>query len=69
MPRNKSLNRKLIECGVSAPYASQIARGLRAPSLALAVAIYQSTGLKFGPIKNATPREIATIGKLLEADQ
>lgn len=39
------LARRLIAIGVSRPYASQLARGLRTPSLALAQRIERSLGI------------------------
>jgi hypothetical protein len=38
-----TLYRHLKALGVSAPYASQLARGLRAPGLALAIRIWRAT--------------------------
>lgn len=62
--------KKLLESGVvSKPYASQIASGARQPSLETAFAIYRATGLKFGKIKDATAKQIATMGQVLVADE
>lgn len=58
--------KQLMDCGlVSQPYASQIASGSRAPSVKLAIKIYRATGLKFGPIENANPRQITAMEQVL----
>lgn len=60
-----STNARLVAAGVSKSYASQIASGKRDPSLALAISIFRATGLKFGPISNASKAEIATLEKTI----
>lgn len=50
--------------GMTKGYASQISNGKRNPSLPLAVKIYRRLGVKLGPIKNATGREIDALEKV-----
>lgn len=49
--------------GCSAPYASQIMSGARSLSIAKAIAIYDKTGHKIGPIEGATPEELTVLRK------
>ena len=56
-----TLYHRLKTLGVSAPYASQIARGTRAPGLILAIRIWRATGLKLGPIAGASRAAIARL--------
>lgn len=66
MRETSPIYRQLLDSGVvSKPYASQIASGQRAPGLKTAIAIYQATGLRLGPIKDASPKEIATMGRVM----
>jgi DNA-binding transcriptional regulator YdaS (Cro superfamily) len=44
--------------GVSVPYASQLLSGTRTPPVPTAISIFRKTGLKLGPIAQATPEEI-----------
>jgi hypothetical protein len=64
MANAPSLCKQLANIGISAPYASQISRGVRDPSLALALRIYSEIGIKLGPIKNATNSEIAALKRM-----
>jgi hypothetical protein len=62
--------RTLMASGVFDPkkgkgYASQIARGVREPSLDLALRIYEATGLRYGKLKDATAKDIATISRVM----
>jgi len=50
--------------GISVPYASQILKGERFPSLEVALMIYDRAGQKFGPLKGLTKREIETARKM-----
>lgn len=59
-----SLAKRLVEAGISQPYASQISRGRRAPSLPLAIKIYRVIGVKMGPITDASEDEIDTLEKM-----
>lgn len=54
----------LVGMGMTKGYASQISNGKRNPSLPLAVKIYRRLGVKLGPIKNATGREIDALEKV-----
>lgn len=49
---------RLVAIGIPRPYASQIARSIRKPSLRLALKIFRETGLKFGPLIGATTKDI-----------
>lgn len=59
-----SLNSKLVELGVSKSYASQISRGKRPPSVALAIRIFREIGVKLGPIANASKDEIEALERV-----
>jgi transcriptional regulator with XRE-family HTH domain len=50
--------------GISLPYASQILSGARSPSLTMAIGIFRKTGLKFGPIAQATPEDIEVMARV-----
>lgn len=53
---------KLAEAlGISLPYASQLLGGTRTINPALAVRIYRATGVKLGPITEATDAEIDVV--------
>lgn len=49
--------------GVSAPYASQLARGLRRPSRAMAIRIFRETGRKMGCLEDASDAEIHVLSR------
>ena len=51
---------------ISVPYASQVLRGIRAPSIHMAFQIYDRTALRFGLLANLTPRDIETQRRLTE---
>lgn len=55
---------RLVAMGVPKPYASQIARGVRRPSLRLAVKIFQATGLRFGPLVGLSEKDIAAASRI-----
>ena len=50
--------------GISQSYASMILSGDRKPPLGRALAIYDKTGLQFGPLTGKTPEQVE---KLREA--
>ena len=52
--------------GISAPYASQLARGLRRPSRAMAIRIYRETGRKMGCLENASDADIRVLSQFEE---
>jgi hypothetical protein len=56
---------RLRAAGVSASYASQLSRSVRKPSQRLAIRLYRETGVKLGPIANATDDEITALESLL----
>jgi len=64
MSNSTPLLKKLVALGVSQPYASQISRGVRTPSLRLAIRIYRELGVKLGPIAGASSAEIRTLEKV-----
>jgi transcriptional regulator with XRE-family HTH domain len=49
----------LRDIGISAPYASQIARNKRTPSPTMALRIFRETGLRFGVFRGASQEETA----------
>ncbi len=49
---------------VSVAYASQLLSGARKPSLELALRLFDTGGVKLGPLAGATDEEIATLRKL-----
>lgn len=53
--------------GWSVPYASQILTNARPPSISTALAIFDRTGVKLGPIRDATDEEIAFARKIAVA--
>ncbi len=57
---------KLKSIGISSPYASQLARGLRRPSLSMAIRIFHDAGLKLGILAEATDTEIAVLARFQE---
>lgn len=59
-PRPKHLAEKL---GVSQPHMSQVLNRKVAPSLKLALKIYQETARKFGLIEHLSPEEIEVLLK------
>jgi hypothetical protein len=46
---------------ISVPYASQILKGVKTPTQALALRIFRSTGHKLPPIAEATEEEISVL--------
>ena len=54
---------------ISVPYASQVLRSQRTPSLQMAFQIYDKTGKQFGPLANLTARDIETQRRLIEKAQ
>ena len=48
-------------------YVTKILNGTREASLPVAIAIFRETGLKFGPIKGATPNDIRAMSRALGA--
>lgn len=63
-PEIEPIVAQLRAAKVSAPYASQIARGKRTPSREMALRIFNSTGLKFGFLKEASAAEIRVIQRV-----
>jgi transcriptional regulator with XRE-family HTH domain len=57
----KALAAQLRSIGVSQSYASEIAHGQRAPSLKLALRIYDQLGIRLGPIADKEKRDIDTL--------
>ncbi len=51
--------------GISVPYASQILSGTRVPSQRTAIRIYRQTGVKLGPISQASEGDIEMLSRLL----
>lgn len=49
---------------ISVPYASQLLSGARVPSISLALGIFDKSGLKLGPLANATDEEIEMLRRL-----
>lgn len=66
MNNEPSLCKQLSAIGISAPYASQISRGVRSPSMALALRIHREIGVKLGPIAGATKAEISALERVAE---
>lgn len=56
------------EVGINRTYAWQLLRAnpRRQPSLQLALKIMRKTGVKLGPIKDATPEEVAALNRMDE---
>lgn len=52
------------KAGISPSYAHQIMNNARIPPLALALQIYDKTGLQYGPLSGLTKREIETARKI-----
>lgn len=48
----------------SVPYASQVLNGHRGPSIGTALAIYERTKVKLGPLANASEADIAVLRKV-----
>lgn len=48
-------------CSISVPHASLILAGKKVPSHGLAVRIFRATGIKMGPIVDASEEEIAVL--------
>ena len=48
---------------ISVPYASQLLKGRRMPSLELALRIYGETGVQLGLLEGLTPDEIDVMRK------
>jgi transcriptional regulator with XRE-family HTH domain len=63
-PEVEAIVTRLREIGVSAPYASQIARNKRTPSPAMCLRIFRETGLRFGVFRGATAEETGHLQKL-----
>lgn len=59
-----ALYQELRGIGVSAPYASQLSRGDREPSQALAAKIFRDLGLKLGPLKGLSDEECLALVKI-----
>lgn len=55
---------RLKDIGVSAPYASQIARGVRTPSPEMSLKIFRETGLRFGVFRGASDEETGALGRI-----
>jgi len=53
--------------GISVPYASQILRGLKTPTHALAIRIYRATGRKMPPIEGVSDAEIEVLERFAGA--
>lgn len=53
----------LLGMGITKGYASQLARGERKPSMALAIRIYRAIGAKIGPIENLPKSAIVSLEK------
>lgn len=66
MTQKPSLCSRLVSMGISAPYASQLSRGVRTPSLSLALRIYRQLDVKMGPLVGASKAEIATLERVAE---
>jgi hypothetical protein len=64
LPREKSLNAKIVALGISKAHASQIVNGKHSPSLSLAVAIWRATGWKCQRIAHATDEQLAVIEEI-----
>lgn len=58
-----SLFQRIHNLGISRGHASDVASGVKPPSLKLAIRIYRQIGIKLGPIAHATPREINAMEK------
>lgn len=52
------------QAGISPSYAHMILSGDRTPSLTRAIDIFRKTGLKFGPIANATAEDIEVMARV-----
>ncbi len=50
--------------GINRTYAWQIVKGKRKPSLPVAITIYDTTGVQYGPLEGLTKREIEAARKL-----
>lgn len=46
---------------ISVPYASQILKGIKTPTQALAIRVFRATGHKIAPIASATDEEICVL--------
>jgi transcriptional regulator with XRE-family HTH domain len=53
--------------GVSVPYASQVLNDRRKPSQRVAIKIFRHTGMKLGPIANASIEQIDALESMLGA--
>lgn len=61
-------NKKVAELsGISASYIDKIRRGDKVPSLAKALQIYRTTGLKFGALTAMPDTEVEQVAKALAA--
>jgi transcriptional regulator with XRE-family HTH domain len=49
---------------ISVPYAWQILKGIRTPTLAVALRIYDGTGRQFGPLDGLNKRDIEAARKM-----
>lgn len=63
-PEQKAAAESLRAIGISESYASQLARAKRTPSQSLALDIFRKTGLKLGPIAQATDAEISVLERV-----
>lgn len=50
--------------GVSVPYASQLLSGARKPSIELALRFFDRSGVRLGPLVDATDEQIAALRDL-----
>lgn len=62
-PEVDAVATKLREIGISAPYASQLARNVRQPSRAMAIRIFRDAGLRMGELTGASEAEIRVLEK------
>jgi len=53
--------------GWSVPYASQVLTSARPPTLSTALKVFDKTGVKIGPVEQASDDEIALLRKFAEA--
>lgn len=67
LPHVEAVVTALKGVGVSAPYASQIARGIRTPSPAMALKIFRGTGLRYGVFRDANAEEITALSRVGES--
>lgn len=63
----KAVAEALCSINVSRSYASQLSNGQRKPSQKLAIRIFRETGMKLGPIQDATDDQIETLAAIIGA--